>query len=104
MIRLNPFRIVPAMLVYSIALADPPTVPAQPGTLNAINGEVSINGIPVNSIGRELRVAPEARQIIRTGQGMAEILLNPGSFLRLSKVSELTLETQGTREIRVTLF
>jgi len=104
MIRLNPFRIVPAMLVYSIALADPPTVPAQPGTLNAINGEVSINGIPVNSISGEPRVAPEARQIIRTGQGMAEILLNPGSFLRLRKASELTLETDGTPEIRATLL
>jgi hypothetical protein len=104
MIRLNLFRIVPAMLVYSIALADPPAVPAQPGTLNAINGEISINGIPVNSIIGEARAAPEARQIIRTGQGMAEILLNPGSFLRLGKASELTLETEGTPEIRATLL
>jgi hypothetical protein len=34
---------------------------------------------------------------------MAEILLSPGSFLRLGKASELTLETTGTREIRARL-
>src|SRR5580765_5033439 len=104
MIRLNPFRILPAILAYAIAVADPPTVPAQPGTLNAINGKVSINGIPVNSISGQARAAPETRQIIRTGQGMAEILLNPGSFLRLSNASELALETEGTPEIRATLL
>ena len=35
---------------------------------------------------------------------MAEILLSPGSFLRLGKASELTLETEGTPEIRATLL
>jgi hypothetical protein len=34
---------------------------------------------------------------------MAEILLSPGSLLRLDKAGELTLETVGTREIRARL-
>jgi len=104
MIRLNPFRIFGAILVYSIALADSPPVTVPPGTLNAVSGEVSINGIPVNSISEQVRAAPEAREIIRTRQGMAEILLNPGSFLRLNTASELTLETDRAPEIRATLL
>jgi len=67
-----------------------------------MTGEVSINGVPVNPIDTA-SVTIEVGRRIRTGQGMAEILLSPGSFLRLGKASELTLETVGTREIRARL-
>src|SRR5579872_4060865 len=105
MIRLNPFRILPAIWVYSIGVADPPLARSvHPGTLNAINGEVSINGNPVKSTSGETPIALETSQIIRTGQGMVEILLNPGCFLRLGKASELTLETAPPPEIRIKLL
>jgi hypothetical protein len=102
MSRLNPFGLFPAILMYSVAVAVAPLPSAgsaRPGRLNAITGEVSINGVPVDpsSAGR---VTLEAGRAIRTGQGMAEILLSPGSFLRLGNRSELTLETAGATEIR----
>ena len=103
LLRLNLFGLIPVILGCSIAIrAAPPSAgSAQPGTLNAITGEVSINGVPVNPINAPVTI--EGGRRIRTGQGMAEILLSPGSFLRLGKASELTLETTGTREIRVQL-
>lgn len=104
LLRLNLFGLIPVILDCSIAIrAAPPSAgSAQPGTLNAITGEVSINGVPVNPI-NAAPVTIEGGRRIRTGQGMAEILLSPGSFLRLGKASALTLETVGTREIRVQL-
>jgi hypothetical protein len=68
--------------------------------LNAITGEVSINGAQVNPISG---VTLEDGRILRTGQGMAEILLSPGSVLRLGKSSELTLEAAGTPRIMAQL-
>jgi hypothetical protein len=56
--------------------------PAVPGTLNYVEGQVSINGHTVNqsSVGfSELQVG----QVVETGNGRAEILLTPGVFLRL---------------------
>ncbi len=96
--------LIPAILGCSIAMrAAPPSArSAGPGTLNAITGEVSINGVSVNPI-NAAPVTIEGRRRIRTGQGMAEILLNPGSFLRLGKAGELTLQTAETPEIEVRL-
>jgi hypothetical protein len=95
-LKWNLLGLFPAVLICSIAMAaSPPTGSARPGTLNAVTGEVSIDGVPLNPIG----TAPatiEGGRIIRTGEGMAEILLNPGSFLRLGKASELQLPMAGT--------
>ncbi len=104
MLKWNLLGFIPAILVYSIAVAaaQPSAGSARPGTLNAITGEVSINGVPVNPI-NAAPVTIEGGRRIRTGQGMAEILLSPGSLLRLGKASELTLETAGTREITAKL-
>ncbi len=102
-IRWNPFGLFPAILICSNAgAANLPSGPPQPGRLNAIVGEVSINGVPVNLVSAG-GVTLEAGRVIRTGQGMAEILLNPGSLLRLGKRSEFTLETAGTSEIKAKL-
>ena len=104
LVRLNLFGLIPAILGCSIATrAAPPSAgSARPGTLNAITGEVSINGVPVDPM-NAAPITIESGRRIRTGQGMVEILLSPGSFLRLGKASELTLETDGTREIRAWL-
>ena len=77
----------------------PSAAPAQPGTLNAITGEVWLNATRVNSASSSLGRL-EAGGTLKTGKGMAEILLSPGSFLRLGARSEFTLENRGTLEIR----
>src|SRR5512143_1508306 len=94
--RLNVFRLFPATLICSIAMgASPPSAGSPgPGTLNAVTGEVSIDGVPLNPIS----AAPatmEGGRIIRTGEGMAELLLSPGSFLRLGRKGEVELALAG---------
>lgn len=76
-----PFWIFAVMLVQSVTLlagAFPAAAPPQPGTLNAFTGDVRVL---------------EAGRTIKTGHGMAELLLSPGIFLRLGNKSELTLDT-----------
>jgi FecR protein len=64
--------------------------PAVPGTLNYVEGQVSINGQVVNwsSVGSsEL----QRGQVVDTGNGKAEILLTPGVFLRLGDNSAVRM-------------
>ena len=72
------------------------------GMLNSFEGQVSINGAPVHPVNSRLRML-EVGSVLRTGQGMAELLLTPGSFLRLGERSQLTLEAMGTPDVRVRL-
>jgi hypothetical protein len=55
---------------------------AQPGTLNYIEGQASIEGRPLSpkSVGN---TTLEAGQVLATANGKAEILLTPGIFVRL---------------------
>jgi hypothetical protein len=97
-------RLIPSltMLAGGFILAGPPPPDPQPGTLNSLTGEVWINQTPVspNSTGR---VTLTQGSLIKTGDGMAELLLNPGSFLRVGKHSELTLDLARAPQIRVRL-
>jgi hypothetical protein len=45
----------------------------------------------------------EAGGALQTGQGMAEVLLSPGIFVRLGARSDFTLETSGTSAIKCKL-
>jgi hypothetical protein len=69
------------------------------GLLNAVKGEVSVNGVPVSAGRTTLAVGG----VIRTGNGMAELLLNPGSFLRLGDGAELILKAAGGSDIHAKL-
>ena len=102
LIRLYPFGFFPAILICSTASGAAVPGLAQPGRLNAIAGEVSIDRVPVNLMSAG-GVTLEAGRVIRTGYGMAEILLNPGTFLRLGNRSEFALARTGTHEIRARL-
>jgi hypothetical protein len=77
-------------------------VPPQLGTLNSFTGEVWINGAAAGPISAG-RTTLEIGRSVKTGEGMAELLLTPGSFLRLGNHSELTLEAAGTPQVRVRL-
>lgn len=56
--------------------------PAQPGTLNYVEGQATLDGRPVdhNAIGS---VQLQPGQMLATQNGRAEILLTPGVFVRL---------------------
>ncbi len=74
--------------------------PAGPGTVNYVEGEVSLNGQPLTqqSVG-SVTLAPG--QDLKTGNGYAEVLLTPGAFLRIGNGSEIQLESAGLANTHV---
>jgi FecR protein len=77
----------PVLLAVFVLSAPALVAAASPaGALNSFEGKVR-----------------EVGRTFRTEQGMAEILLVPGSFLRLGERSRLTLEAIGTPDVRVRL-
>jgi hypothetical protein len=89
-----------------LALAGVPawaTGTAHPGTVNYIEGQVSVNGQPVsqNQIG-SVDVNPNG--VIETGQGKAEILLTPGVFLRMGDNSAIRMISPGLTDTRVAVL
>jgi hypothetical protein len=79
-----------AMLFVPMAQASDQTRTAYPGTLNYVEGQVSIGSqtVGANAIGTA-RLAPN--QTLTTEQGKAEVLLTPGVFLRVGDFSAVEL-------------
>ncbi len=84
-----------AALLLSLATLCAPALaqdanPAQPGTINYIEGSATINGQPLNShsVGTTT-LAPG--QSLQTGNGKAELLLTPGVFLRVGANSSVQM-------------
>ncbi len=73
---------------------------AVPGTLNYVEGQVSVAGQPVTSrsVGS---VQMEPNQVLETGQGRAEVLLTPGVFLRVGDNSAVRLLSPDLANTRV---
>ena len=64
--------------------------PAQPGTINYVEGAASLEGQPLNS--KDVGNATlQAGQELSTANGKAEILLTPGVFLRLNDTSTVKM-------------
>ena len=76
---------------------------AVPGTLNYVEGRVTVAGQPVTaqSVGS---VQLEPNQVIATAQGRAEILLTPGVFLRIGDHSSVRMASSSLDNIRVDLL
>jgi hypothetical protein len=75
---------------------------ASPGTVNYIEGDVTLNGSPItNPTGGSAVVGPN--QEIATGNGYAEVLLSPGAFLRLGHNSEVRMISAGLADVRLQL-
>ena len=63
---------------------------AHSGTLHYFEGDVSIDGTPVQSkAGRFSEI--EEQSVLRTARGRAEVLLTPGVFLRVGESSALKM-------------
>ncbi|HEY0784329.1 MAG TPA: FecR domain-containing protein, partial [Acidobacteriaceae bacterium] len=84
-----------AVLLLSLATLCAPAFgqganPAVPGTLNYVEGQVSMEGeaLSQRSVGQ---ASLEPGQILSTGAGKAEMLLTPGIFLRLDGNSEVRM-------------
>jgi FecR protein len=91
-----------SVIVPANAQSERVTNQGRPGSLNYVEGRVSIGSqiIDPKSVGSaEL----EAGQSITTGEGKAEILLMPGAFLRLGENSSVKMISPGltNTEVRV---
>jgi len=74
-----------------------------PGTLNYVEGSVSLNGQPLTSqsIGK---ATVGQNQVLSTAQGKAEILLTPGVFLRLGDNSAVRMLLPNLTDTRLALL
>lgn len=88
------------ILLATAALAAADTTPPVPGTVNYVEGQVTLNGenLPAPNAGP---VAVETNQVLDTAQGKAELLLSPGVFLRLGDEAELRMVSPGPPAIAV---
>jgi hypothetical protein len=84
------------------ASARQPNTIATPGTVNYVEGQVSIGQevLTSNSIGS---AKLEPNQFLFTGTGKAEVLLTPGVFLRLGDNSSLQMISPDLLNTRVAL-
>ena len=75
---------------------------AIPGTLNYLEGQVSIDGRQVSAKSNSSEVA-EQNQVVETSQGKAEMLLTPGVFLRMGDNSAVRMVSPSLSNTRVEL-
>jgi hypothetical protein len=73
-----------------------------PGTVNYVEGEVALEGrsLSEKSVGS---AQVEAKQVLDTGQGKAELLLTPGVFFRLGDHSKVRMVSAGLANTKVEL-
>src|SRR3984893_19178645 len=73
---------------------NPNSRPAQPGTINYVEGQASIDNQPLsaNSVGS---VQLQSGQSLTTQAGKVEVLLVPGTFLRLADNSSVKMVNAG---------
>lgn len=86
---------------YNQAPANAPAA-VRPGTLNYVEGQVSSNGQDLNpqAVGN---FTLQPGQVIDTGNGFAEVLLTPGSFLRIGNNTEIRLDSASLAGTRINL-
>src|SRR5258706_15173780 len=73
---------VPAVAVLSLAALTIPSkgaIPAQPGVINYVEGNASIDGQPISAKDAGAALL-NPNQILATGPGKVEVLLTPGVF------------------------
>jgi hypothetical protein len=76
---------------------------ARSGTLHYFDGDVSIDGTPVQSkVGKFLEVKDQG--VLSTGLGRAEVLLTPGVFLRLGENSSIRMIDTRLASTRVDIL
>jgi hypothetical protein len=85
----------------AFGIADTTNMPP-PGTLNYVEGQVSVQGQKQSpkSVGSTYL---EPNQVLDTGNGNAEMLLTPGTYLRIGHNSEVKMISPGLADTQVQL-
>jgi len=74
---------------------------AQPGTINYVEGQVSVDNQSLNLRGPV--ITAQSGDVLATGNGFAEVLLTPGAFLRLGQNSEMRVTSAGLAATQIQL-
>ncbi len=76
------------LALFALALPLMAAVTPAPGTLNSVQGALSVNGraVDADAIGG---AAVRSGDVLRTGDGMAEVLVGRGSILRAGPSSQI---------------
>jgi hypothetical protein len=109
------FALVPALILTALVLALPPTgetqnrekfvISAKAGGVNAVTGRAAMRSHG-NTEWQQLTIKEdlEAGDVVKTGNdGRVEMLLNPGSYLRLGENSEFELADNSLDNLEVHL-
>ncbi len=88
---LTPAKILTGMcLLAASSFSQTYTISAKPGALNFIEGDVTVNGDPVWKSNVKSTFLAQ-NDVIAVKQGRAEVLLNPGVFLRISDGAQVRM-------------
>ena len=78
-------------------------ISAKAGVIHYIEGEVMVNDQTI--VMKESKFFDvKNKEVLRTGEGRAELLLAPGSFLRLSEKSAVRMESNSIMATRLTIL
>ena len=101
------FRLVSGISLVALAAASVCSAQvitsAHSGTLHYFEGDVSIDGTPVQQQNARFTEIKE-KQALRTGRGRAEILLTPGVFLRVAENSSIRMVDNRLVSTRVEIL
>lgn len=101
-----PTRVVLAAVLVAVfgisGLHGQNVISAKPGLVHHIQGDVLLDGKPVSLSGTRFP-SMEAGSVLVTQNGRAEILLNPGAFLRVSEEGEVRMVQNNLLDTRVEL-
>lgn len=110
--KLTSLRWAAALILASVSLGfaqsqtnspfQPPSS-IRPGEVNYIEGQVALDGRTLESNLLPSTVIQPGDDLT-TGQGYAEVLLTPGSFLRIGHNSEIRLAAAGLVDTRISLI
>lgn len=75
----------------------------EPGMVNYVEGQASINGQALNSSAAG-QAAVETGQTLATQNGKVEMLLSPGTILRLNDNSSVRMDSNSLGDVRVSLM
>ena len=89
-----------ALLAFAAPNVNPNTTPV-PGTVNYIEGQVSLNGKALE--GQPAGSVVQPGETVATMNGKVEILLTPGVFLRLGDNSQARMLMNGLADVEVDL-
>ncbi len=100
--KMTGFAAAAILLASSLVYADNTPMP-EPGTVNYVEGQVSLQGqtITNKSIGQ---ATLDANQVVATTEGNVELLLTPGVYLRLGHNSEARMISPGLADTKLELL